>query len=206
MEEVAKKKRGRPKKQSIQLPEEIAKIVEEVKAKEDEEIHQMVVEQVAQYRKGDWDVGKDDNVSFFDPTLSYEITGYKPINKTQGLDFNPNWFTEARDTFKRTGHYTQFHQGTKAYNDFFTEEYRRCRDGYTVNGYTITGDHYFFLNYYQLLNTAKVQKAGSGRSIDFPNFVVAQYEYFHYLELCKVLHQHACLMKARGLSPSPAKQ
>ena len=41
----------------------------------------------------------------FDFRYSYELTGYKPINGTQGLDFNPDWFTETRETFLRTGHY-----------------------------------------------------------------------------------------------------
>ena len=27
---------------------------------------------------------------YFDLNLSYEITKYRPINKTQGLDFNPD--------------------------------------------------------------------------------------------------------------------
>ena len=43
MEEVVKKKRGRPRK--IQLPEEIQKIVDEVKEKEDQEFKQIIVEE-----------------------------------------------------------------------------------------------------------------------------------------------------------------
>ena len=50
-----------------------------------------------------WDVKKEDPIPYFDANLSYELTGYKPINKYRGLDFNPSWFTEARDTFVRTG-------------------------------------------------------------------------------------------------------
>jgi hypothetical protein len=37
-----------------------------------------------------WDVGPNDDVKFFDPELSYYITKYRPINKTKGLDFDPN--------------------------------------------------------------------------------------------------------------------
>ena len=69
----------------------------------------------------------------------------------------------------------------------------------TVNGYTITGDHYFFLNYYQLNNTTNAKKAMSAVDKDFPNFIVAQYEYLHYLEICKRLRKNAALMKARAL-------
>ena len=94
--------------------------------------------------KINWDVPKDEEIKYFDATLSYEITGYRPISATKGLDFDPSWFTEARDVFERTGHYTEYKYGSKAFRDFWREQYRRCKYGYTVNNYTITGDHYFF--------------------------------------------------------------
>lgn len=37
----------------------------------------------------DWDVKIGDKIEFFDPELSYELTGYRPITKDKGLDFNP---------------------------------------------------------------------------------------------------------------------
>lgn len=195
MEEV-KKKRGRPKK--VQLPEEVQKIVEEVKAKEASEFHQIIIEE-KEKRKGEWDVKLNDPIDFFDTDLSYELTGYKPINDENGLDFNPDLYTEVRETFKRTNHYCAFRPNTKAYADFWTQEYVRCREGMTVNGYTITGDHYFFLNYYQLMDLTSAKKAGSSRVYDFPKFFVAQYQWFHYLELCRRLRKNAALMKARGV-------
>jgi len=85
------------------------------------------------------------------------------------LDFNPEWFTEARDTYLKTGHYCSYYPGSKLYNDFWNEEYRKCKNGVTVNGYTITGFNYYFLNYYQLPNTEQ-EKAGDSRSVIFPKF------------------------------------
>lgn len=69
----------------------------------------------------------------------------------------------------------------------------------TVNGYTITGDNYFFLNYYQLMDLTSADKAGAGRVYAFPSFYVKQYEYFHYIELCKRLRKNAIGLKARGV-------
>ena len=43
----------------------------------------------------------------------------------------------------------------------------------TVNGYTITGFHYFFLNFYTLPLVNKVKEAGKGRPEGFPMFTVA---------------------------------
>ena len=145
-----------------------------------------------------WDVTKEASITFFDKRLSYELTGYRPITETEGLDFDPSWFTEARDTYIRTGKYCSYRIQSKPYNDFWYEEYRRCRKGYSVNGYTITGPNYYYLNYYQLPDI-DVQLAGSGRGIIFPKFLVFQYEFFHYFELCRILKKDACLMKARGI-------
>lgn len=196
--ETVKRKRGRPRK--TQLPEEIQKIVDEVKNKSD---NTDVIENARKTldTKREWDVKLQDSIEYFDPNLSYELTGYRPINKDKGLDFNPDWFTEVRETFKRTGHYCQYKENCKAFADFWTQEYIRCREGMTVNGYSITGDHYFFLNYYQLMDL-KTSKAVEGRLYDFPKFFVAQYEFFHYIELCKRLRKNAVLMKARGIGYS----
>lgn len=172
------KKRGRPRKIK---PEESK--IEEPKIEQPKEVV--------------WDVKKDDPIEFFDANLSFELTGYRPINDTKGLDFNPNWFTEARDTFIRTGHYTEFKKGSKAYADFWKEQYSRCKYGMTVNNYTITGDHYFFLNFYQLRDLSNVKEAGSGRQMIFPAFLEGQYEWFHYLLMAKRLKVNACMMKAR---------
>ena len=201
-----KKKRGRPRKTPlIELPSEIEQIVAEVKEKEKQqqikEIEE-VKEEIRLQHNGNWDVTKDQIPKFFDADLSYEITGYRPINATKGLDFDPSWFTETRETFLRTGHYCQYPKNTKAYADFWTEEYKRCKYGMTSHGYTVTGDNYFFLNYYQLMDLDSAETAGEGRVYIFPNFYVGQYEWFHYVELCKKLRMNACLMKSREVGYS----
>lgn len=147
----------------------------------------------------EWDIKIDDPIEFFDSELSYEITGYKPITKTRGLDFNPNWFTEAREVKLATGKYCEAKRGSKQYDDFWYEEYQRLNNGMTVNGYTITGDNYYFLNYYRLMDTTGTTKAGDGRSSTFPMFHVKQYEYFHYIDLCRHARKNAVGLKARGV-------
>ena len=37
-----------------------------------------------------WDFSINDEVPFFDADLSYELSGYRPINETRGLDFDPD--------------------------------------------------------------------------------------------------------------------
>ena len=93
----------------------------------------------------EWDVKIGDPIEYFDPNLSYEITKYRPINKTQGLDFNPDWFREDALAKTSTGKYSGLSPGTKSHWDFWKERFKRCVDGYEVNGYRITGDNYFWL-------------------------------------------------------------
>ena len=201
MEEI-KKKRGRPRKNSTpELPKEIKSIIDEVQEKQQQ--LQEKVEELQQselkHREGKWNVPIGEPIEYFDKRLSYEITGYRPITETEGLDFNPEWFLEARNTKMKTGHYTSYYFGSKAYRDFWNEEYRRCREGMTVNGYTIPGTYYYFLNYYQLPQT-EVNKLGTSRQDIFPEFYTVQYEFFHYFELCKVLKKDCILFKSRGVN------
>lgn len=184
--------------------EEVVKAIKEIQKREEEDLKNEI-ERKRKERKGfDWDIPIDCPISCFDDRLSFELTGYKPINSERGLDFEPEWFTDAREVFLRTGHYTSYRPNTKAFADFWTQEYIRCRDGMESHGYTITGDHYFFLNYYQLLDLTSAKKAGTSRMYDFPRFFVCQYEWFHYLELCKRLLKNAALMKSRGVGFSEA--
>ena len=196
-----KKKRGRPKK--VQLPEEIKELINNIPTEPvNKQNTELINESITDTNISNniiWDFPIDQQIEFFDTNMSYELTGYRPIDNTHGLDFDPKWFTEVRDTYNRTGHYTEYRYGTKAYSTFWDQEYHRCKEGMTVNGYTITGDHYYFLNYYQLMNLNSVKKAGTSRLYTFPDFYVAQYQWFHYLELCKRLLKNACLMKARGI-------
>lgn len=190
------------------LPDELQTIIEEVRKKEHEEDvkeARKFVEQVRLERQSDftyWDVTKDQKVEVFDPLLSYEITGYRPINETQGLDFNPEWFTQTREQYLKTGHYCPFLKDSKRYNEFWKEEYNRCKYGYTVNGYTITGDNYFFLNFYQLPLVDEKKASGEGLNEGFPTFFASHYTFFHYLQLARTLHKHICLVKARSIGYS----
>ena len=148
---------------------------------------------------GDWDVKIGDPIEYFDPTLSYELTGYRPITKDQGLDFDPKLFTISADHYRKYGRYTDLIPGTFAHRQHWTEEFRRCRDGYTIGKYTLTGKNYFWLNYYRLLSVLSDDQGNKRRKEDFPGFFAKQYEFFHYKELCKKLGKDINSFKSRGV-------
>ena len=116
------------------LPKELEQLVKEVQTlnnelKEEESKIIPITE-----REGYWDFPLSVEIQFFDPLYSYEITGYKPINETKGLDFDPNWFIETRKVYEQTGRYCAYLFGSKKFREFWKEQYRRCKNGYTVNG------------------------------------------------------------------------
>lgn len=193
-----------PRKKKV-LPDEIQLIVDEVKKKQQEEDTKEAKKLVDEYRiersndKTYWDITKDMKIECFDPTLSYELTGYRPIDETHGLDFDPSWFTEVRETFLRTGRYCSYLPRSKRWDAFWKEQYTRCKYGMTSHGYTITGDNYFFLNFYQLPVVDMGKASGEGTNESFPVFFASQYMFFHYLQMCRVLHKNAALMKARSI-------
>jgi flagellar biosynthesis GTPase FlhF len=97
----------------------------------------------ARKNKNEGDVKIGEEITFFDPDLSYELTGYRPITMTKGLDFDPKLFTEAGRIYDETGKYCTFRIGSKLYDDFWDVQMDRCKNGYTIGKYTLTGDNYF---------------------------------------------------------------
>lgn len=97
--------------------------VEEIKQKEKDKIENPDFERSGytpkvEKRSGDWDYNKDDEIEFFDPLCSYELTGYKPITDKLGLDFDPTPFRETGQIYEKTGRYTAYPKGSKPYVDF----------------------------------------------------------------------------------------
>lgn len=156
-----------------------------------------------------WDVTTSqiikDNITgdaFFDPELSYEMTGYIPINDKSGLDFDAYPFVATGLDKLNNGKYYDAPEGSKLYAEFWKEQMKRITEGYKVGKYRITGDHYFFLNFHPLLNVSKVVQSATGRDTTFPDFWVEHYKYSHYLELAERLKRDVSLLKSRGVGMS----
>lgn len=151
-----------------------------------------------------WDVPIWEKIEYFDPELSYELTGYRPITYDKGLDFDYRPFIEIGQKYEETGKYTEFPIGSKPYRTFWNEQLDRCRNGYTIGDYRLPGDYYFFLNFYRMqkIPDDTTMASGSGRTEGFPEFAVEQYKVCHYLEMCEKLHRDFAILKGRatGLS------
>lgn len=138
------------------------------------------------------------SVQHFDPELSYEITKYRPITMTKGLDFRIEWFREVGTFFDTSGKFNNYMPTARACRDFWKEQLIRCEDGYEYGGYRLTGDNYFFINFYTMLDV-EMDKAGGERPDVRPKFIAKQYEFFHYIEMCEYLGRDVISFKARGV-------
>lgn len=100
----------------------------------------------------------------------------------------------------KTGQYSGAMRGSKKYRDYWNEQIDRCTNGYEVNGYRVTPDNYFFLNFYNLKGTSE---DSINPEYGFPLFLVFQYEYFHYLEMAEILKKDVAVLKSRGIKSCP---
>lgn len=149
-------------------------------------------------KDAEWDVPIDEEIKYFDSELSYEITGYRPITMEQGLDFDPDPFTEVGKIYQSKGKYTEFPNGSVPNKKFWNREMDRIINGLTIGKYRITGDHYYFLNYYRMKTILEDSVAGTGREDNFPRFLSKQYEWFHYVEMAEKLGLNVGALKGRG--------
>lgn len=209
IEEDKKKKEKALPKFDATYEEELIKALfeEELKRKGKQEDMLEMAEDVSERSKihkerpgEEWDVPITEEIKYFDPELSYELTGYRPITMEKGLDFDPMPFREMASIYESDEKYTNYPVGSKPWRDLWTREVDRMVDGYTVGKYRITGDNYYFLNYYRMQTIKEsAGRAGEGREENFPSFLSKQYEWFHYVEMAERLGKDVCALKARGV-------
>lgn len=120
-EEKRKQEKALPKFDT-NYEEELIKALfeEELKKKEKEKEVLELAESISDKTKvhherpgEEWDVPITEEIKYFDPELSYELTGYRPITMEKGLDFDPEPFREMATIFESKGKYTEFPEGSK---------------------------------------------------------------------------------------------
>lgn len=99
--------------------------------------------------------------------------------------------TEARE-FVKKGFYNRDPFGSPAWFDYWTEQLRRCTEGYSVGGVKITGDHYGYLNFNRIKLTTDDRKENVTKKriigkkiLTFPDFWDGDYEYFWIKEIAR---------------------
>lgn len=92
--------------------------------------------------------------------------------------------------FKKHGFYTDAILNTPRWREYWNEQKRRCLEGYSVGGMKITGNHYFYLNFSQMLRVEQTesitgQKGQVQKTFDFPAFWDGDYNFWWALEIAQ---------------------
>lgn len=106
------------------------------------------------------------------------------IRNKEGLWINSRAFSEVADHFTKYGYYCADPPGSIGYEEFWEEEIRKRKYGHTIGGCTITGDHYFYLNYCPIMKF-DIKDPTNGKVKGFPDFWDTDFEYFWIREICK---------------------
>jgi hypothetical protein len=103
-------------------------------------------------------------------------------------------FSYLAEFFNEQGMYTNKVPGTIEYMDFWKKVHDDCVYGITNSaGVTITGAHFFYLNFCPILGHN--EKTGKKSKI-FPRFVDLDYEFFHMIEYCRL--NQKCMTAVKG--------
>lgn len=127
------------------------------------------------------------------------------------VDFNKHIkntikFSPAAEFFKKHKCYTLAPRGTTDYNSYWDQETERCLNGYTTpDGDSITGYHYFYLNYSPIMKLKEVSytdRYGNTRTrreriLDFPRFWDYDYYYYNAIEQAEDDGKHMAVLKSR---------
>lgn len=104
------------------------------------------------------------------------------------FEINTREFSPAAKYYEKFGRYDDGDVNSKYWRDYWTEEKRRCIEGYTVGGIVITGRQYFLLNHCPIEKTIKKTingKSVTDRGTGFPRFWDEHYNFFWLKEIAK---------------------
>lgn len=113
--------------------------------------------------------------------------GNKVRDLSTGKWIDSSVFRQQALNFKQSGSFCPAPEGSPDWLAYWTEQLRRCKEGYEVDGHKITGHHYFYLNFTQI-EIVKESKDGSAVATkvhECPDFWDGDYDYFWSLEIAK---------------------
>lgn len=119
---------------------------------------------------------------------------------------NTDKFRQAAIFFQKHGCYTLAPRGTTDYVNYWEQETQRCLNGYVAeDGDSITGYHYFYLNYSPIMKLEEVEytdrygdkRKRRERIFGFPRFWDYDYYYFNAIEEAETQGKHMAVLKSR---------
>lgn len=80
------------------------------------------------------------------------------------------------------------------YESFWDDNYALIMNGYTNGNEKITGDHYWYLNFWKIRGT---NNATGRKEIIHPRFIDLDHEYFHVFDKARSLNKNLAVVKGR---------
>jgi hypothetical protein len=113
---------------------------------------------------------------------------------------NSDKFRQAAITFEKYGYYTAYPEDTLSYLEYWKEEKRRCKEGFTSeDGDYISGYFYFYLNYCPItLDKYNAKTKRTERVTGFPRFYDYDWYYYDAVEEAERRGVHLVVIKKRG--------
>jgi hypothetical protein len=111
----------------------------------------------------------------------------RAVRNADGLWINSETFREEAKHFRKYKYYCPDPPGSPGYLEYWTEQRKRCRNGYSSGGSTITGDHYYYLNFcpIQKAEESEYTKGLGKKVVDFPDFWDGDYKYYWVREIAR---------------------
>ena len=121
------------------------------------------------------------------PVRNLNLDYLKFINTSYFSEEARRFMENKKKSRDNKGYYVDPRAPKHEQNRYWDEQLRRIREGYEVGGVRITGRHYFYLNFSQILAVPINPKTGlerkdTGRIETFPRFLDHNYYFFHELE------------------------
>lgn len=107
------------------------------------------------------------------------------IRDNNGKWLNSQVFREEALRFIEDGYYCSAPTGSPDYYDYWEEQLKRCVQGYEVDGVKITGHHYFYLNFSQIMLVEKRKGSVAVKVERLPDFWDGDYDFFWALEIAR---------------------
>jgi len=107
------------------------------------------------------------------------------IRNPDGIWINSNVFREEALHHEKYGYYCPDPWGSPAWQQYWQTQLDRCKNGYTVGGVEITGDHYFYLNFCKIEVAEQISDTVAEKREKFPAFWDGDYNYYWSLKIAR---------------------
>ena len=98
---------------------------------------------------------------------------------------NTHLLSPAANTFRDKGFYCEAPEGTKDWYDYWSVQKDRCLNGFSIGDISITGYHYFYLNFSRIKVAKQTKGSSAKKQFDFPDFWDRDYDWFWLVEIAR---------------------